>query len=129
MTTDYRGLRATIFGLGHFGGGAAAARWLAHRGARVTVTDLADENSLADSLAMLADAPIIGMHLGGHREEDFRDADLVVVNPAVRPDSPWLALARRGPARLCTELELFLENCQARVVGVTGATENRPPRR
>ena len=34
-------------GLGHFGGGAAAARWLAGKGAIVTVTDLADETTLA----------------------------------------------------------------------------------
>lgn len=36
-------------GLGHFGGGAAAARWLAAQGAVVTVTDLADETTLADA--------------------------------------------------------------------------------
>ena len=91
---DYRGRRATIVGLGHFGGGAAAARWLARQGAVVTVTDLADENTLADALPLLADVPIAAVHLGGHREEDFRDADLIVLNPAVRPDSPWLQVAR-----------------------------------
>ena len=118
---DYRGRRATIMGLGHFGGGVAAARWLARQGAIVTVTDLADENALADSLPLLADVPIAALHLGGHREEDFRDADLVVVNPAVRPDSPWLARRPQSGARLCTELELFIENCPARIIGVTGS--------
>jgi UDP-N-acetylmuramoylalanine--D-glutamate ligase len=108
-------------GLGHFGGGVAAARWLAQQGAMVTVTDLADECVLADSRARLADVPIAALHLGGHREDDFRDVDLVVVNPAVRPTSPWLQLARRSAARLCTELELFIENCPARIVGVTGS--------
>ena len=72
-------------GLGHFGGGAAAARWLAAQGAIVTVTDLADERTLAAALQSLAAAKIATFHLGGHREEDFRQADLVVVNPAVRP--------------------------------------------
>ena len=92
---NYRGRRATIMGLGHFGGGLAAARWLARQGAVVTVTDLADETTLADSLALLADVPIAALHLGGHREEDFREAEIVVVNPAVRPDSPWLRFARQ----------------------------------
>ncbi len=110
---NYRGRRATIMGLGHFGGGAAAARWLAGQGAIVTVTDLADENALADSLPLLADVPIAAIHLGGHREEDFQQAELVVVNPAVRPDSPWLHVARQSGARLCTEMELFIENCPA----------------
>ena len=118
---NYRGRRATIMGLGHFGGGVAAARWLAGQGAIVTVSDLADENSLADSLPLLADVPIAAFHLGGHREEDFQQADLVVVNPAVRPDSPWLHVARQSGARLCTELELFIENCPARIIGVTGS--------
>jgi len=115
------GQRVTIMGLGHFGGGARAARWLARRGAEVTVTDLADETVLADSLAALADAPIARFHLGGHREADFREADLVVVNPAVRPDSPFLALARESAVRLTSEIELFLEACPARIIGVTGS--------
>ena len=34
---DYRGRRATIMGLGHFGGGLAAWPWLARQGALVTV--------------------------------------------------------------------------------------------
>ncbi len=82
-------------GLGHFGGGAAAARWLAAQGAIVTVTDLADGETLAVALQSLAALPIAAFHLGGHREEDFRQADLVVVNPAVRPGNPWLAIARK----------------------------------
>ena len=92
---DYTNRRVTVMGLGHFGGGVAAARWLAARGAVVTVTDLADEHALADSLATLAGAPIATFHLGGHREEDFRQADMVVVNPAVRPGNP---LRRNRPA-------------------------------
>ena len=90
-------------------------------GALVTVSDMADETSLANSLRLLADVPIAAMRLGGHREEDFRRADLVVVNPAVRPNSPWLQFARDRGARLCTELELLIENCPARLIGVTGS--------
>jgi UDP-N-acetylmuramoylalanine--D-glutamate ligase len=121
MTMNYHGQRTTIMGLGHFGGGAAAARWLAQQGAIVTVSDQADETALADVLPSLADVPIAAWRLGGHRKEDFSDADLIVVNPAVRPNSPWLDVARKTGARLCTELELFLEHCPAHVIGVTGS--------
>ncbi len=121
MTRNYNGCRATIMGLGHFGGGLAAARWLARQGAVVSVTDQADERALADSLANLADVPIARYRFGGHCADDFRDANLVVVNPAVRPDSPWLDVARRSGAWLRTELELFLENCPGRTIGVTGS--------
>ena len=100
-------------GLGHFGGGAPAARWLARQGARVTVTDLADEHVLADSVANLAGVPIAACHLGGHREEDFRRADCVVVNPAVRPGNPFVEIARKAGARITTEIEMFIRACPA----------------
>lgn len=118
---DFQGKRATIMGLGRFGGGVAAARWLARRGAVVTVTDLADEIALADSLRVLKDVPIAACHLGGHREVDFRDADLVVVNPAVRPGNPMLQIAHQAGVRRTSEIELFMEACPARCVGVTGS--------
>jgi len=121
VTMDFRGRRATIMGLGHFGGGVAAARWLARQGAIVTVTDLAGEESLSDALAGLADVPIAAAHFGGHREDDFRTAQLVVVNPAVRPGDRFVEIARHGGATITSEIELFLRACPARVVGVTGS--------
>ena len=108
-------------GLGHFGGGAAAARWLAEQGARVTLTDLATADELARTLHALGDVTPAAVHLGGHREDDFRSAEMIVVNPAVRPDNPMLKIARRRGARLATEIELFMEACPARIIGVTGS--------
>ncbi len=107
-------------GLGGFGGGEGAARFLAQQGVRVTVTDLRPEAELAAPVSRLADLPI-EFHLGGHVESDFAAADAVIVNPAVKPGSPWLALARRHGARLDTEVNLFLRLCPAPVVGVTGS--------
>jgi len=118
---DFRDRRALVMGLGHFGGGVGAARYLARRGARVTVTDLADEARLADSLAALGDVPIHAVHLGEPRQADFREAELVVVNPAVHPDNPLLALAVQSGVRLTTEIELFLNACPCPTVGVTGS--------
>lgn len=119
---DYRGLRATVLGLGRFGGGAGAVRFLAARGARVTVTDLASEDELAPSLADIADCPLAALHLGGHREADFHDADLVVVSPAVPRDDRFVEIARRAGARLTTEIDLFLRHARGRIIGVTGST-------
>jgi UDP-N-acetylmuramoylalanine--D-glutamate ligase len=121
MNQSFRNRRATIMGLGHFGGGLAAARWLARQGAVVTVSDAADEAALADALAELKHEPITALHLGGHREDDFRAADLIVVNPAVHPDNPYLQIARDFGVQLTSEMGLFLAACPARVVGVTGS--------
>lgn len=107
-------------GLGRHGGGVAAAQFLAEHGAMVTVTDVADEYELRDSLAELSSFPIATFHLGEHRIPDFSNADLVVVNPAVRPGNRFVEIARSGGAIVTSEIELFLQRCQAPVIGITG---------
>lgn len=118
--TSYDGLRATVMGLGLFGGGVGAARFLAERGAKVTVTDLKSAGVLARSIEELAGLPLRFV-LGRHDEADFASADLVVVNPGVPPDSPYLAIARDAGAVHETEIHLFLSHCRATVLGVTGS--------
>ncbi len=115
-----RGRKVTVMGLGRHGGGVAAARYCAQAGAIVTVTDVADARLLGDSIAVLPSIPIENFHLGGHCEEDFHLAELVVVNPAVRPGNRFVETARRAGARITSETELFLDACAAKVIGVTG---------
>lgn len=111
--------RVVIFGLGLFGGGAGAARFFAERGAGVIVSDQRDASELAESIEALKDLPI-EYHLSGHREADFAGADVVVVNPAVPPESPAFAMARRCGAQLDTEINLLFRQCPASIAAVTG---------
>ena len=92
---ELEGRLVTVMGLGLFGGGAAAARFLARRGARVTVTDLRSSEELEPALAELRELPLRYV-LGEHRKEDFTECSLVVANPAVPPGNRYLAAARRG---------------------------------
>jgi UDP-N-acetylmuramoylalanine--D-glutamate ligase len=108
-------------GLGRFGGGVGAVRFLVGRGARVTVTDSADEAALAESLSQIADRKIERLRLGGHDEADFRDADLVVASPAVPPEHPLLRSAEGRGVPVTTEIGLFWAHCRGQVVGVTGS--------
>jgi UDP-N-acetylmuramoylalanine--D-glutamate ligase len=111
------GRKVTVMGLGLFGGGVGVIRFLVRSGARVTVTDQKVESELRESVEVLRDLPVT-LHLGGHDLADFRDADLVIVNPAVPPQSPYLAAARA----LETEMNLFFKLCPTpRVIGVTGS--------
>jgi UDP-N-acetylmuramoylalanine--D-glutamate ligase len=112
------GRRVTVMGLGLFGGGLGVARHLVKAGARVTVTDAKSEHELRESVAELKGLPVT-LRLGGHLEEDFRKADLVVVNPAVPESNPYLKLARA----LETEMNLFFKLLKGRgfVVGITGS--------
>jgi len=124
---DDRPERVTIMGLGLFGGGLGAAQYFARLGSRVTVTDLKPEQELRQSLEKLSDPacteavqPVV-LHLGGHVESDFTEADLVVVSPAVPRSSRYIALARDAGVPLATEISLFFQRCPAPVVGITGS--------
>jgi UDP-N-acetylmuramoylalanine--D-glutamate ligase len=112
--------RVTIMGLGLFGGGLGAAEYFAQKGSAVTITDLKTEAELSPSLEKLRGRPVT-LRLGGHREADFTDVDLVVVNPAVPGNSRYVGLARDHGVRLATEISLFFELCPARIIGVTGS--------
>ncbi|PKL26539.1 MAG: UDP-N-acetylmuramoyl-L-alanine--D-glutamate ligase [Spirochaetae bacterium HGW-Spirochaetae-3] len=113
---DIPGLRVTVMGLGLNGGGLASARFFAERGAAVTVTDTKDESALAESVAALSEYDIRYV-LGRHDEADFSGADLVIKNPAVRPDNPFLRAAKTVE----TDLSIFLRLCPARIAAVTGS--------
>ncbi len=115
-------------GLGRFGGGVGAARWLASRGARVLITDLSSEETLREPLTELAPLMAEGritLRLGSHEINDFVDTDLVVVNPAVpRPwQSPYLQRAFASGVRITTEIGLLVERLpnRRRVIGITGS--------
>ena len=117
--TGLAGRRVLVMGLGRFGGGVGAVRYLLEQGAHVTVTDLGSRESLRASLEEIA--PLgVELVLGEHRAQDFESSAAVVVNPAVRPDHPLLERARARDVRITSEIELFLEAVPARVVAVTG---------
>jgi UDP-N-acetylmuramoylalanine--D-glutamate ligase len=120
MIHNFSGKRVTVMGLGGFGGGVGVTRWLARAGAKVVVTDKAPAERLAVSLEQIGDLGLT-LHLGGHEPHDFRDADLVVVNPAVPETSEFLQMAREAGVPVTTEINLFVERCPARCVGVTGS--------
>ncbi|MDI6760065.1 MAG: UDP-N-acetylmuramoyl-L-alanine--D-glutamate ligase [Candidatus Brocadiaceae bacterium] len=118
--TVFKGKKITVMGLGLFGGGAGLTRFLVTHGARVTVTDLKKTSQLAPSLESLKGLSL-ELHLGGHREEDFKDVDMVVVNPAIPRDSRFLHMARENGVPLETEMNLFFKFCPASIVGITGS--------
>ena len=120
MSRDFKGKRVTVLGLGVLSGGVASARYFAARGADVTVTDLLPAEALRKSIDALAPWPVRYV-LGEHREEDITGADLVVVGPAVRDDSPFLRLARDRGVPLTTEMNLVFETCRRPVIGITGS--------
>ena len=109
-------------GLGHFGGGAGAARYLAQQGAQVLVTDSAPAERLRASVAKLADLPI-EYRFGRHELRDFTGADLIVVNPAIDPTrNRFLNAATAANIEQTSEIRLLVERLpnRMRTIGVTG---------
>jgi UDP-N-acetylmuramoylalanine--D-glutamate ligase len=121
MSTDFfEGKRVLIMGLGQFGGGGDSAIFACKAGGKVTITDLAGQKALAGSLQRLTEYDI-EYHLGGHREEDFVNADIVVVNPAVGPDNRFVQIAHNADKAITSQIEIFFQLCPCQIVGITGA--------
>ncbi len=116
--------KVTIMGLGLFGGGTGVAQYWANRGAKVTVTDLRDAEILKPSIEALGKFNIEYI-LEKHREEDFINTDLLVVNPAVKPDNKYVELAKRSGVPITTEIGLFItehqKNNKSPIIAITGS--------
>ena len=121
---ELKNKRVLVMGLGRFGGGAGVARFLATEGAEVRVTDMLGAGELAESVAGLEGLGI-DFVLGEHRVEDFGAwADVVVVNPAVKPaGNKFLDAARENGVVMTSEIGLLVERLpgRKRTVGVTGS--------
>lgn len=110
--------RALVVGLGR--SGLAAARFLAARGAAVTVTDTktaAAVGKAAETLRGLG----AELALGGHQPEVFLAPELIVVSPGVPWDLEPLVEARRRGIEVVGEVELASWYLPGRIIGVTGA--------
>jgi UDP-N-acetylmuramoylalanine--D-glutamate ligase len=118
---DLAGKRVTVMGLGRFGGGVGVARYLVKQGADVLVTDTLPADQIKDSLDKLKGLPI-DYRLGEHNVSDFTTPDLVVANPAVKPDNRFLRAAEAAGIPITSEIRLLVQALpnRKRTIGVTG---------
>lgn len=114
---DLKDKKVLVVGLGK--SGVSVTRFLVSKGARVTVTDLADADRLAPSIRRL-EVPV-ELRLGEHREADFLSADCIVVSPGVPATLPLLASARRRGVEVIGEIELAFRFLDSSIIGVTGS--------
>lgn len=118
---DYRNRRVLVMGLGSFGGGIGAVKFLVERGAIVTVTDLRPIEKMKESLELLKDTPPARIVAGGHDKNDFLTTELVVANPAVKRDCQYLNTAINAGIPTTSEMNLFWKWNRAPIVAVTGS--------
>jgi UDP-N-acetylmuramoylalanine--D-glutamate ligase len=99
--------------------GVSCARFLASKGAKVTVTDMRGEAALAGQLAELGTYNIM-RELELHDEATFLASDLIVVSPGVPMDLPQLVAARRAGVEIISEIELAARFIDAPIAAITG---------
>jgi UDP-N-acetylmuramoylalanine--D-glutamate ligase len=98
--------------------GSAVARTLAAEGDRVLVVDRADDEYVRHRAAELPAG--VEVRLGGYAVDVAAGADLVCPSPGVPWNAPELEWARAQGIAVRSELDLVLERCPCRVIGITG---------
>jgi UDP-N-acetylmuramoylalanine--D-glutamate ligase len=99
--------------------GIATARFLRNQGAIVQATDQADESRLGPEVAELRAAGI-ELELGGHTEETFATAEMIVLSPGVPHTLRVLQTARASGIPVIGETELATRFIRQPIVAVTG---------
>jgi UDP-N-acetylmuramoylalanine--D-glutamate ligase len=115
-----RGATVVVHGLGRFGGGREAVRFLARRGCRVRVVDKSDGADLQAVRQLLREHHDVEWQLGREDEAVLDGADLLLANPAVPDQHPLLAAARHRRLPITQEVDLFLAAYPGAIVAVTG---------
>ncbi|MEI9967882.1 MAG: UDP-N-acetylmuramoyl-L-alanine--D-glutamate ligase [Terracidiphilus sp.] len=115
---ELKGKKVLVVGLGK--SGLAAALFLRHRGAQVTVSDIRSADSLAKEIPALLDEGIM-VEAGGHGLLTFRRQDLIVVSPGVPLNTPELVQARNLGRPVIGELELAARFLKGKILAITGS--------
>lgn len=114
------GTRVLVHGLGRFGGGQEAIRFLARRGCEVVVADRSDGADHQATKHAMRDLAGVRWCLGSEDPALLDEVEAMVVNPAVPDGHPLLAAARARGLALTQEADLLLANYPGRVLAVTG---------
>ena len=114
----WRGVKVAIIGAAREG--TALARYLAACGAQVTLSDTKPAEALGKALAALEGLPV-RLALGGN-PADLLAADVLFTSPGVPPTAPIVVQAREQGVPISSEPRLFIQSCEALVVGITGSS-------
>ena len=109
-----------VAGLGRTG--RALVRFLARRGARITVTDSAAPGDLSDALTEIREFgdTVVETALGGHDPAVFASADMIVLSPGVPHTLPPIRQAAVQGIPVIGEIELAFRFMKTPIVAITG---------
>ncbi len=124
---DLSSKKVVIWGLGLNQGGLGMAKFFLKNNAKVKVIDKKNKKDLQSSIKELKDfAQKINKlnnleFILGHQDiKDFADADIVVKNPAIKPDDPLLLKLIFMKKTIVMEMALFHKLFDGDIIGITG---------
>ena len=115
---ELKGKKVLVVGLGK--SGLAAALFLRHKGAQVTVSDVRSAEALAKDIPALLEEGIM-VEAGGHGLLTFRRQDLIVVSPGVPLDTPELVQVKGFGLPVIGEVELAARFLKGKMLAITGS--------
>jgi len=119
LETRVRSTEPTVLVMGMGVTGASCARHFAARG---IAAEFADTRPQPPGMAQILDAmPDARVHLGAPPRELPATIRRVVVSPGVDLDSALLAEAGRRRLEIVSDIDLFVAECSAPIVAVTGS--------
>ncbi len=123
ITKEYfRDKKVVVFGFGTNGGGLGTVQFLLDTDvAKILITDQKSGEYLKESMMLVPKDVRIEWRLGEHRMEDFEEIDVVIKNPGIKWDNPYILHARESGARILMDSGIFFSLCQAPIIGITGS--------
>jgi len=116
----FEGKKILIAGLGLQGGGEGVVKFFLKAGAGLTITDLRPARDFGPLIKKLSNGKIKFV-LGRHRFSDFKQADIIIKNPAMPANSPYIRYAKRLGKEVLSETQIFFNLIpREKIIGVTG---------
>lgn len=118
MITDWKGKRVLVLGAARQG--LALARYLARKGALVTLNDKQPESNFPQ---IVNEMKAIGVKcvFGDHPLDLLDSTDLISISGGIPLDLPIIEIAKTKNIPLTNDSQILLESVTARVIGITGS--------
>lgn len=114
---ELHGKHILVVGLGRTG--VAVARFLSARGASITISDAAPEDTHGEVVREMRDLGA-SLEFGEHRRQTFTTADVIVLSPGVPHTIPMIQAARDKGLPVIGELELSYRFIREPIIAITG---------
>lgn len=122
--------KVMVMGLGLNDGGLGSVKYAISQGVReLVVTDAKSADILRptlDKINLIPNKSIpIRYVFGEQNNQDYANVDIIIKNPGVPNNSPYLEIARQAGVEITTDIELFFEHIDSlsekpKVIGITG---------